>query len=144
MARYRKPTVNEILRKYGGKLESQIRSNDLDQGGNYSKDYLTFKQEKNSALNKYERLCKSAGSFIKLKISEKDKKKVEKHLEISHLDVEPWQAVSLGVLSFLGIFFIGLFLSIAIALLNPDGFAFPFFFFDLLMDIQKDLQIGGD
>jgi hypothetical protein len=133
MTRYRKPTVNEILRKYGGKLESQIRSNDLDQGGNYSKDYLTFKQEKSPELNRYERLCKSAGGFIKLKISAKDKKKVEKHLEIAHLDVEPWQAISLGVLSFLGIFFIGLFLSIAIALLNPDGFAFPSFFFVLVL-----------
>jgi hypothetical protein len=115
---YRKPSVDEILRKHEARLEKQIRSSDLPKS-NYSKSYLTFKQEKSSELNRYERLCKSAGSFIKLKVSSKDKEKVQKYLEIAHLDVEPWQAVSLSVFSFLGMFLIGLFLSLGIMFLSP-------------------------
>ncbi len=136
MSDNRKPTVNEILRKYGGKLESQIRSSDLQvskRRNSDSRDYIRFKQEKSPELNRYERLCKSAGSFVKLKVSEKDAKKAKKFLDIAHLDIEPWQAVSFGVMSFLGIFLIGLMISLSIALLNPNGFeAFPTFLFILI------------
>lgn len=119
MPRYRKPSVDEILRKHGARIESQIRTSDINQGKGYSRDYLKFKQEKSSDLTRYEKLCKGLGSFIKLKISQKDKKKVDKYLEIAHLDIEPWQAVSLSVVSFLGIFFIGLFLSLGIMFFSP-------------------------
>lgn len=132
---YKKPSVEEILRKHEARLEREIRSSDLPKAS-YSQDYLTFRKEKSPELRGYERLCKSIGAIIKLKVSEKDKKEVQKYLEISHLEVEPWQAISLSVLSFLGIFFIGLFLSLGIMLFSSSaggesGGSFPALFFIL-------------
>ncbi len=145
MSSYRKPTVDEILRKYSGKLESQIRSSDVG-GANYSRDYLKFKKEKSPDLSRYEKLCKGVGSVIKLKVSEKDSKRTRKYLEISHLDIEPWQAVSLGVFTFLGVFLIGLIISLGIALLSPEGlssFPAPFFILTTLVGVILFYFIDG-
>jgi hypothetical protein len=129
---YRKPSVKEILRKHEARLEKQIRGS-ASSGINYSKSYLTFKQEKSPELTRYERLCRGAGKFIKLKVSDKDKKNVQKYLEISHLEVEPWQAISLSVLSFLGLFLMGLFLSMGVAFIGGEGLKdFPALLFILI------------
>lgn len=134
MPSHRKPTVDEILKKYSGKLESQINTSDIG-GSNYSQDYKGFREESSSELNRsrYEKMCKNAGKFVKLKVSEKDKKSVEKFIEIAHLDIEPWQAVSLSILSFLGIFLFGLFLSLAVAMINGGLENFPTMLFILIV-----------
>ena len=56
---------------------------------------------------------------------------MKEELETAHLDVEPSQAFGLAVVSFLAVFFIGIFISIAVVLMN--GFAsFPILFFILM------------
>lgn len=120
--------LDKILRKYGKKIESQVS---VDKG--YSQQYLTFKQERAKEISRYEKLCKSIGSIIKLSVSEKDSKEVQKHLEGAHLDLEPWQPLTLSVMSFLIVFFMGFLISISIVLIEGSIAAFPYLFFLLVV-----------
>ncbi|MGD9276575.1 MAG: hypothetical protein PVJ67_05360 [Candidatus Pacearchaeota archaeon] len=133
--------TDEVLKKYGAKIENQIKTTNVD-NVNYSKEYVKFKGELASELTRFERWCKSLGNIIKLKVSEKDSAKVRRFLEIAHLDIEPWQALGLSVMSFIGVFLIGLFVSAAIALIKGSRQAdfvsgaisnFPFLFFFLMI-----------
>lgn len=126
--------VNEILRKYGSKIESNIKTQSAGiQAGNYSQSYLTFKEEAMPEINKYERLCKSFGSVVKLKVPDKEEQKIKKDLDVAHLELESWQPLTLAVVSFLGIFFLGLIFSVSIVLIKADLGAFPMLFFFLMI-----------
>ena len=132
MPPYKKPDVRDILRKYGSKIEGQIKTSNV-KGVNYSREYVKFKQEMAPELTRYERLCHGVGSLIKLKISKKDEEKVRRHLEIAHLDLEPSQTLTLGAISSLGVFITGLLISVAIALIKGGFASFPFLFFFLMI-----------
>ncbi|MEA3329157.1 MAG: hypothetical protein U9Q06_00245 [Nanoarchaeota archaeon] len=84
--------IDEILKKYESKISSQINP-DVDVG-DVSKDYAQFKRDMLPNLGKFESLAHSFGSFLKLKLSEKDKKKMQKNLTSAHLDVSPGEVVS--------------------------------------------------
>ena len=127
-----KKEVEDILRKYGSKIESRIETTGIKKV-NYSQEYIKFKQEMAPEISRYEEWCKSVGSIIKLKVSEKDKTEIKKHLEIAHLDLEPWQPLTLSIMSFLIIFLIGLFVSISVVLIQGTIDAFPFLFFFLML-----------
>src|SRR3989338_10077923 len=129
MPTYKKPYVKDILRKYGAKIEGKVGSSSAMSRG-YSSAYSTFKQEMAPELSKYEKWCKSLGNIIKLKVSEKDAVKIKKQLDIAHLDIEPWQALGLGVMAFITIFFFGLLFSVAGLLITGN---FPFLFFILVI-----------
>lgn len=130
-----KKDVQDILREYGSKIESRIGSSDTGgaEAGNFSQNYLRFKQEMAPEISRYERWCKSLGSIIKLKVSEKDASKVQRQIEIAHLDLEPWQPLTLAVMSFLGVFFLGLIISVAVALVKGGFSSFPLLFFFLVI-----------
>jgi len=131
MKPYKKLNVEDILKKYGGKLESQIKTTDLGVTKD-SKSYLKFKEERERKFTNYERWCKTLGSVIKLKVSQKDSGKIQKHIEAAHLDIEPWQAITLSVMTFISVFFIGILLSVSYSLIK-GGFAyFPILFFFLV------------
>lgn len=133
MPPYKKPTVDEILRKYGGKIESQMTSSGPNSNESYSREYTSFMGERSSELTKYERWCNTLGKAIKLKVAEKDSEKIRKNLQIAHLEVEPWQALTLSVMSFLSVFFLGLIISIAVVLINGGNISsFPLLFFMLV------------
>jgi len=124
--------VKDILRKYGNKIKSQL--GDLGMGKtDYSQEYVKFKQEMAPELTKYERWCKSLGNVIKLKVAEKDELKIKRFLEIAHLDLEPWQPLTLSIMSFLLVFVISVLVSVAITLIGGSFAAFPFSFFILLI-----------
>ncbi len=100
---------------------------------NYSQSYLKFKAEMAPETSRYERLCKSFGSVIKLNFAEKDTIEVKKYIEIAHLDLEPWQPLTLSVMSFVSVFFIGLLISAAVVFINGNVNTFPFLFFFLMI-----------
>jgi len=132
MPPYKKPNVKDILRKYGSKIEGRITSD--SENADYSKQYIKFiKEERGPELTRYEKWCRSLGSVIKLNISEKDEKRITKQIEISHLDIEPWQALTLSVMCFLTVFVVGSLISVAIALIKESFGAFPFLFFFLMV-----------
>ncbi len=131
MPPYRKPNVEDILRKHSARIEGQIKTSNV-KNISYSREYVKFKQEMAPELTRYERWCRSLGNVIKLKISKKDEDKIRKQLEIAHLEIEPWQALTLSVMTFLSIFFLGLLISIAVTLIKGSLADFPFLFFFLI------------
>lgn len=125
------PDVNDILKKYGNKIESQINSSSVPEiSSGYSQAYSTFKEEMAPEWARYEKLCHSLGNIIKLKISQKDEIKVRKNIEIAHLDIEPWQAVTLSAVTFFLIFIVGLFISVSVYVFTGNV---PFLFFIMLI-----------
>ncbi len=122
--------AEDILKKYSGKIEQQIKTVKPISSEEYSRAYIKFKKEMAPQLSRYERLCKSIGSIIKLKVSPKDEAKVKKYLEIAHLDIEPWQALTLSVMTFVLMFLLGSLSSVAIWLISGR---FPFLFLFLIM-----------
>jgi Flp pilus assembly protein TadB len=128
----RKPTVEEIIKKHSAKIEQNVRSSEIEPPS-YSQTYSAFKQEMAPELSRYEKLCKTLGSIVKLKVSSKDQDKIRKSLEIAHLDLEPWQPITLSIVAFIGVFILGLLISTAIALFQGGIESFPFFFLVLTM-----------
>jgi Flp pilus assembly protein TadB len=125
-----KPNIKDILEKHSARIEGQIRSEGVHARNiNYSREYLTFKQEMAPELNHYEQWCRSLGNAIKMKISPKEEKKIRKQLEISHLDVQPSQAFTLSFMAFLATFVLGLMVSFAVFLIKGT---FPILFFFLI------------
>ena len=126
-----KPNIKDILEKYGSKIEGQIGTSNPG-AGNYSHEYLTFRNEMSPENSRYEKLCRSFGGIIKISPSKTDLEKTKRHLEIAHLDLEPWQPLSMSFGIFLGVFLFGVFSSIAYFLLK--GFKdFPFLFLFLMI-----------
>jgi hypothetical protein len=110
------PSTKDIIDKYSKKLESQIDTEDYP--ANTTQEFKKFKQELSPELSRYERWARSLGSIIKIKISEKDRNKVQSYLDTAHLDVTAEEALTLSILSMLGIFFATLATSVAIFLIN--------------------------
>lgn len=104
-------STKEILNKYARKLESEISSDN-------SIEYEKFKGEMIPELSRYERWAKSLGNVIKIKVAEKDRKKVQDYLDIAHLNVTAEEALTLSIMSMLGIFFITIATAVAIYLIN--------------------------
>jgi len=132
----KKKDIDEILKEYGSKIESKISTfnSNQDVSSDYSQEYVKFKSEMAPEISKFERWCKSLGSVIKLKISEKDAAKIQRDLEISHLDLEPWQPMTLSVMAFLGVLFLGLLISLAIFFIKGATInSFPLLFFFLVV-----------
>ena len=140
----RRPTVEEVLRKYDAKLGNKVKGFNPDKK-KYSKEYTKFREEMSPEFSGYERLCKTLGNIIKLKVSEKDSAKVKKDLDSAHLDIEPWQALGLSVMSFLSVFLLGLLASIAIALVKGDLGQFPvgFFILSVMVSIFLFYYVNG-
>ena len=130
---YRKPNVDDILKKYKSKIEGQIETSSVNY--NYSREYNQFKQEMAPQLTRYEKLCKSLGSFVKIKISEKDENKLRKSLEISHIDINPSEAFGLSVFVSMSVFLVSLLISVAVFLISGDLANFPFMFFVMMCGV---------
>lgn len=126
--------VEEILRKYGRDFKTSRKR--FEENGNFSQSYLKFKEEISPPFSKYEKWCHSIGNFLKINLAEKDRIKIQKFLNIAHLDIQPSQVMSLAIVGFLGIFLFGLFTSLSIALISNDFFeGFPLLFFFLTIII---------
>ena len=127
-----KPTVDDILKKHAARIEQNIKTETV-QNVNFSQSYTKFREEMAPELSRYERLCHTLGNIVKLKVSKKDEDKIRKSLEIAHLDLEPWQAITLSVVTFVGIFILGLLISVAVALFKGGIENFPLFFLILVV-----------
>lgn len=132
MSKNRKPTVDEVLRKYGSKIETQIGTNETTPQ-NYSQAYLTFRDEIGKEFVGYEKWAHTFGKSIRVNPSKKDEAKIKKNLVSAHLDVEPWQASTLSIMSFISFFFLGILVSVAIALVKGGFQYFPALFFILIV-----------
>lgn len=131
----RKPSVEDVLRKYGAKIEEQIATDDSLKK-NYSSSYEKFRSEMTREYTGYEKMCHTLGSFIKLKISKKDFEKINKDLELGNIQVYPWQAIGLAMMSFLSIFFLSVLISVSIGLIRGlENFPILFLIMSLFASI---------
>ena len=115
-----KPTTEEILQKYGKKLEAEIGVEQAPVTKEFSVEYTEFKKEMVPEISRYERWAKSLGNIITLKIAEKDRVKVQRSIEIAHLDITPSQAVTLSLMSGIAVFIATLLIAVAIYMINKD------------------------
>jgi hypothetical protein len=111
-------STSEILKKYSRQLEAEIESGPAETA--YSAEYMQFKEELVHPVSGYEKWAKSLGNFVKLKVAEKDRLKIQKFLDIAHLDITPSQALTLAALSMLAIFFAVILTAVSIYLINPN------------------------
>jgi len=93
--------IDEVLNKYKAKLDKDV---DLKDVGEYSPDpefspqYLSFRKEALGKTNStYEKLCNFSEEIIKVNPSEKDIDKIEKSIEIAHLNITPVGAASFAM-----------------------------------------------
>jgi hypothetical protein len=136
MPNYIKPSVDEILQKYGKKIEGQIETTELGAVKD-SKAYLKFKEESYRELTTYERWCNTLGNIVKMKPSKKDEEKIKRDIEIAHMNIEPWQAITLSVMVFLFVFILGILVSVLYTFTNEEGLAsFPALFFILITAVS--------
>ena len=109
------PSTKEILEKYSKKLSAEITP---DEEKDFSRDYSKFRKEMSPPLSKYEKWAKSLGNLIKIRVKGKDKQAVQELLDTAHLDVTAEEAVTLSIISMLGIFFITVAIGVAVYLLT--------------------------
>ncbi len=131
MPPYKKPSVDEILAKYSKKIEGQINTSEVGAVKD-SRAYTKFKEDSKKELTNYERWCNTLGNVIKMKVSKKDEEKIKKDIELAHMSIEPWQSMTLSVIVFILVFFVGLLSSLAYMFLNKNG-SFPILFFMLVL-----------
>ncbi len=127
-----KPNIDEILKKHAARIEQSIKTETV-QNVNFSQSYTKFKEEMAPELSKYEKWCHTLGNIIKLKVSKKDEDKIRRHLEIAHLDLEPWQPINLSIMTFLIVFILGLLVSVSVSLFKGGLENFPVFFLVLVV-----------
>ena len=108
-------STKEIIEKYSKKLESKFNS-EIES----SADYSQFKRDMLKELSEYERWAKTLGNLIKIKVAEKDRVKIEKHLKTARLEVTPSQSLTLSIIAFLGLFFITLLIGTSIYLITES------------------------
>jgi len=115
------PSAEDILKKYGRNLQNEISN-----GSPYSSysiqdsssEYLQFKRDMMPALSRYETFAKSIGGMMGIKLSSKDYDKLNKNIEISHLDLTPSEVASAAFLSTIFSFLGGVLFCAAIWLLE--------------------------
>ena len=114
--------VDDLLKKYSWKLSKEIDTNYVS--GDISKEYLTFKEEMMPQLSKYEKLAKAFGSFMRVRLSEKDAKKIQAKLDMAHLDITPSQVAVFSFFSMVSVFFTGLLIFLLAYFIQGVGFEF--------------------
>jgi hypothetical protein len=113
--------VDDILRKYGSKIDKELRNSNVDLSklndvalaassgkveDNYSKSYEQFRSELVPTFSRYERWVNYLGKLIKMKVAEKDRVIIEKNIATAHLNITPSQVAAFAVVILLGGFFL--------------------------------------
>ncbi len=108
MVENRRMSAEDIMSKYGARVKSDIgKFNANFDPSEYSKSYLDFKQSLNPEYTTYEKMCKSLGGVIKFNPSKKDKERIQKSVDIAHLNISSAEAAGLALVSFFLVFLLG-------------------------------------
>jgi len=129
-------TTDDILKKYGAKIEKQMNNYNSKPvaESKFSQSYEKFKSGMMPEFSRYERWCKSMGNFFTMKVGDKDKKKIDRAIDIAHLNVSASEVVVFStVLLFLTIL-AGVAAVVGIYLLN-GGFQLMLLFLALVLGI---------
>jgi len=69
-------------------------------------------------MSRYKRWTNTLGNIIKIKVGKKEGEKIQRYLNIAHLNVTPSQALTLSIVSFVLVFFLTLLIAAAVLLIN--------------------------
>ncbi|MCK4649766.1 hypothetical protein KAT36_00900 [Candidatus Pacearchaeota archaeon] len=128
-------STEDILKKYGSKIERQMRGYDASSGKrSFSKSYEKFRVSMLPEFSRYERWCKSMGNLFAIKVGEKDKRRIDRAIEIAHLNVSTSEVVVFSTMLLFLTLFGGILLFTAIWLLT-GVFSFMFLFFIFIFSI---------
>ena len=100
MADISKEELNNLLNKYQSKIEKQLNiSVKRQEKPIFSREYQLFKKElMPKPLGFYEKACNFSENLIKIKPKQTTAEKLQKSINISHLDITPTGAVSFSIL----------------------------------------------
>ena len=129
-------STDDILRKYGSKIERQMKGFDSSNSGQqkFSQSYERFREGMIPSFTRYEKWCKAMGNFFTIKVAEKDKKRIDRAIEIAHLNVTASEVVVFatmvmfltlfgGVLAFVGVWLLtGAFSLMMLFMMAPTVF----------------------
>ncbi|MDP2925810.1 MAG: hypothetical protein Q8N99_05555 [Nanoarchaeota archaeon] len=107
--------IDDVLKKYSRKIEQEMNSSPSVKinDESMSQDYFKFKKDMMPELSRYERWAKGLGNIIKISVTKKDEEKLGKYLGSAHLNVTPSEVLGLAFMSFVIVFFFGIFSGIA-------------------------------
>ena len=130
------PSTDDILRKYGAKIESEMKgfNESSAQGKGFSQSYERFRASMLPEFSRYERWCKSMGGLFKIRVGEKDRENLEKNIATAHLNVTPSEVVVFATMLLFLTLFAGVFSLVGIWLLG-GGFQLTFLFLVFLLAI---------
>ncbi len=124
----------EILEKYSRRLKKKVQLYDVPNDEVFSREYEIFRNEAMMAKSGfYENAAKKVGNLITIKAKEKDVEKLERDIEMAHLDITVNQAYGFAV--FVGALFIILGLFVVILSFVIGSFSFSSLFLALLLII---------
>jgi hypothetical protein len=135
MVENKKLNAEDIMKKYGARMQTDINNfNSNISSSDYSKSYLEFKQSLSPEYTGYEKLCKSLGSIIRFNPAKKDREKIQKNIDIAHLNVTASEAAGLAIVSFILVFFLGFLFTVGYWLIVKGGDfnSFPILLFFLI------------
>lgn len=129
-------STDDILKKYGSKIEGQMKTYDEGTGKTegFSQSYEKFREGMMPEFTRYERWCKTFGKMINMKVGEKDKVKLEKEIEVAHLNITPSEVVVFSTILLLGTMFAGILFLVGIWLIT-GAFSLMFLFMVFLLAI---------
>ena len=130
------PSTDDILKKYGAKIESQMKGYDASSGQNkFSKSYEKFKGEMEPDFSRYERWCKTMGNIFTIKVGEKDRIRIERDIDIAHLNVTASEVLVFATMLLFITLFGGLAFFVALWLLT-DVLSMMFLFLIFIFSIS--------
>ncbi len=99
-------STDDILKKYGSRIERQMNGFSSSKSSEkFSKSYNKFKEDMSPEFSRYEKWCKSMGGLFKIKVGDKDKARIDKAIDIAHLNINSSEVVVFStVLLFLTLF----------------------------------------
>ena len=121
-------STEDILKKHGAKIEAQMKryNSPAKQGGigapedkgKWSQSYEKFRGSMLPEFNRYERWCKSLGNLFKIKVAEKDRVRLEKNIQIAHLNVTPSEVLVFSTMLLFLTLFSGILFFVAVWLIT--------------------------
>jgi hypothetical protein len=111
-----KEEIQNLLNKYKGDIEKQLNVPiEKKQVPIFSREYKQFKKELMSTrISFYEKACNYCEGLIKIKPKPATSKKLQKSIDISHLNITPTGAVSFSVLGPIAFMLISIILSLVL------------------------------
>nr|MBT6606025.1 hypothetical protein [archaeon] len=144
MANKKNPTTDDILKKYGAKIEKQMKTSNLTSAATapadgksspkFSSSYEQFRSSMSPEFSRYEKWCKTLGNLFKIKVGEKDKKRIEAGIKTAHLNITASESVVFSTMLLLLTLFGGMLFFIGVWLITGT-FSLMFLFLVFLLAI---------